>query len=369
MFLFRVRRLPHLLFVAGMSPLVGRRQRAPAPTTSSCSISVRWAGRRRPVCSSWSASGSSGTPSGVITSPVVPSDEAKSAFRSLMSELGVVAAPRLMTPADTLGFAGFQFSAELGVTRINPERTAGTLRYWDGTSGVSAIARDAMRPSSYITTVGGYVRKGLWLPLPAFEFGAGVMSILGSKMYTSRATQNSRYRKAFTAGRCLRSRFADRRRSCSAPIRSTWSSTASTSWPPRPSASAERPVSNRTSAGTCCSSTRAAASSTPPRAATRSSRRTRRRAAAPAGIGCAAAQNGNSWNDLNANFTFPAQDVITRQRWFGGFKLKLAVLFLAAQVDVALSGSSRDGSPEGNADRSGRQETYSLSAGLGNSGP
>ena len=70
-------------------------------------------------------------------------------------------------------------------------------------------------------------------------------------------------------------------------------------------------------------------------------------------------------DDLNANFTFPEQDVITRQRFFGGFKLKLSVLFLAAQVDFALAGSSRDSSQTARAaDRSGAQQTYSLSAGF-----
>ena len=70
-------------------------------------------------------------------------------------------------------------------------------------------------------------------------------------------------------------------------------------------------------------------------------------------------------DDLNANFTFPEQDVITRHRFFGGFKLKLAVLFLAAQVEVAVAGSSRDGSQAvGAADRSATQQTYSLSAGF-----
>ena len=48
-------------------------------------------------------------------------------------------------------------------------------------------------------------------------------------------------------------------------------------------------------------------------------------------------------DDLNANFTFPDQDVITRQRCFGGFKLKLSVLFLAAQVEYRPAGTSRDG--------------------------
>jgi hypothetical protein len=79
---------------------------------------------------------------------------------------------------------------------------------------------------------------------------------------------------------------------------------------------------------------------------------------------CAPAQNG-TWNDLNANFTFPAQDIITRQRWFGGFKLKLAVLFLAAEVDIIPAGTSHDSmQPDGAADRSGTQETYSLSGGF-----
>ena len=57
------------------------------------------------------------------------------------------------------------------------------------------------------------------------------------------------------------------------------------------------------------------------------------------GPGCNPADRG-TWKDLNANFTFPAQDVITRQRWFGGFKLKLSVLFLTAQVEYVPAGNS-----------------------------
>ena len=74
---------------------------------------------------------------------------------------------------------------------------------------------------------------------------------------------------------------------------------------------------------------------------------------------------GARGDDLNANFTFPKQDIITRQRFFGGFKLKLSVVFVAAQVEIALAGSSRDGSQAmGAVDRSGVQQTYSLSAGF-----
>jgi hypothetical protein len=80
---------------------------------------------------------------------------------------------------------------------------------------------------------------------------------------------------------------------------------------------------------------------------------------------CAASQAPGGGDDLNANFTFPAQDIITRQRFVGGFKLKLSVLFMAAQVEFSPGGSSRDGSRvDGAVDRSGSQQTYSLAAGF-----
>ena len=84
-----------------------------------------------------------------------------------------------MTPADTLGFAGFQVSAELGVTKINNTREL-LGRHRRRSTPTNLMAG---RPDSYLTTVGAYVRKGLWLPLPAFEFGAGALKILDSNMY------------------------------------------------------------------------------------------------------------------------------------------------------------------------------------------
>ena len=78
--------------------------------------------------------------------------------------------------------------------------------------------------------------------------------------------------------------------------------------------------------------------------------------------GCTAASNG-TWDDLNANFTFPKQDPILRQRWFGGFKLRLSVLFVAAQLEIVPAGTSRDDA-SGAADRSNTQQTYSLSGGF-----
>src|SRR5262245_47023892 len=51
---------------------------------------------------------------------------ANSKFRSLASELGVVLAPKLLSPADTIGFGGFQFSFEYSLTHIS-----NTADYWD----------------------------------------------------------------------------------------------------------------------------------------------------------------------------------------------------------------------------------------------
>src|SRR4051812_27788050 len=40
-------------------------------------------------------------------------------FRELASQLGVVLSPHLLTPADTLGFGGFQFSVDYATTQID----------------------------------------------------------------------------------------------------------------------------------------------------------------------------------------------------------------------------------------------------------
>ena len=78
---------------------------------------------------------------------------------------------------------------------------------------------------------------------------------------------------------------------------------------------------------------------------------------------CASSQSGTK-NDFNANFSFPDQNVITRYRLFAGFKLRFAIVFLAAQYEVFFAGSSRDGSASSAKDQSGTQNALSLSAGL-----
>jgi hypothetical protein len=96
------------------------------------------------------------------------------AFRALASQLGVVLAPHLLTPADTIGFGGFEFVVDTTSTGIDA-----TAPYWrvlesspdpTGTSG-KANGESAMN------TVGMFVRKGLWLPVPSFEVGIGAVHL------------------------------------------------------------------------------------------------------------------------------------------------------------------------------------------------
>jgi len=353
----RARRGPLLLFAVGVAALAGEgRARAgkndlrllnlcpPDPNTLECS---------------WIQRDAAGRVVGTT-----PDADGQTRFRSLMSELGVAIAPRLMTPADTLGFAGFQFSAELGVTKINPSRTVGDppndRAYWDGIAGVSALNPMAARPDSYITTVGGYVRKGLWLPLPAFEFGAGALSILNSRMYVLQGYAKLALQEGFH-GWWLPS-FA---------FRGGASQLLGTSEVDLTVYSLDVLASKAFDIGGTAriepfvgwsvlfiSAHSGVIDATPTCDAFASP------GGQPPNAQCTASQAG-AGDDLNANFTFPSQDIITRQRFFGGFKLKLYVLFLAAQAEFSPAGTTTDSSQANGAkDRSGAQQTYSLSAGF-----
>ena len=93
------------------------------------------------------------------------------AFRELSSQLGVVLAPHLLTPADTIGFGGFQFSVDYATTTI--DQTAG---YWRALEG-SAPAM--------MRTVGFFVRKGMWFPVPSIEFGGGAIHLIDSHAWAA----------------------------------------------------------------------------------------------------------------------------------------------------------------------------------------
>jgi hypothetical protein len=103
-------------------------------------------------------------------------------FRSLASELGVVMAPRLAEPADTLGVSGFQFAADLAWTRVHPDR-----RYWRALAGSPDPGGDGAHGDDFMTTLGLFARKGIWLPAPSFEVGVGAVHLLDSRLWSAQA--------------------------------------------------------------------------------------------------------------------------------------------------------------------------------------
>lgn len=103
-------------------------------------------------------------------------------LRALSSQLGVVLAPHMLTPADTLGFGGFQMTVDLATTTIDPDAA-----YWrarEGSPDPGGAGGMAHGPGS-LSTVGFFVRKGMWFPVPAFEVGAGATHLVDSHLWTA----------------------------------------------------------------------------------------------------------------------------------------------------------------------------------------
>ena len=102
-------------------------------------------------------------------------------LRSLASQLGVVLAPHLLTPADTIGFGGFQLTVDYATTTID-----NTASYWrvlrsspdPSGSGTGAHGDGMMR------TVGLFARKGMWFPVPSLEVGAGAIHLVDSNTWS-----------------------------------------------------------------------------------------------------------------------------------------------------------------------------------------
>lgn len=117
------------------------------------------------------------TPSGVLTNVIGQNLE----FRALASQLGVVLAPHLMTPADTVGFGGFQFTVDYSTTTIDANAP-----YWRARAGSpdpTGTSGAAHGPDS-LSTIGLFARKGMWFPVPSFEVGAGAVHLADSKIWT-----------------------------------------------------------------------------------------------------------------------------------------------------------------------------------------
>jgi hypothetical protein len=104
-----------------------------------------------------------------------PSDPVRQTmYKSLMSELSLVMAPRPLSPADTLGYSGFHLAFETSFTQIS-----NNADFWQ--KGVENVS------SSFLPTISVMARKGIWLPLPGFEIGAGATKLADSSMYALQA--------------------------------------------------------------------------------------------------------------------------------------------------------------------------------------
>jgi hypothetical protein len=288
--------------------------------------------------------------------------DATSRFRSLMSELGVVIAPRLQTPADTLGFAGFQFSAELGLDQISSNQP-----FWNGVEGVDPTNTGARRPDGWLTTMGLFVRKGMWFPTPAVEWGVGAVNVLQSGMWAVQGTLKLAIQEGFHDWPLP-----------SAAVRIGVSQLVGTDQVTMTVTSVDLVLSKRFSlAGTAriepfagwnflfIDARSGVIDGTPGCDAVVLQQATTAEAVARLPAACPIDQAG-TYGDLDANFTFPKQDLITRNRVYAGVKLKLATLFVVGQVALALAGKSQDERATGNGarDASGSQQSVSLSAGF-----
>lgn len=290
--------------------------------------------------------------------------QATTRYRSLMSELGVVMAPRLQTPADTLGFAGFQLSAELGTTQISRNKA-----FWNGVEGVNA-QNTLARPDAWLTTVGLFARKGTWFPLPALEWGVGAMNLLQSGLWAVQGYVKLALQEGFHGWPLP-----------SLAVRGGFSQLVGTDQVTMTIGSVDVLISKAFSlAGTVrlepfagwnmllIDARSGVIDATPGCDAVVLQQTNKSDAAAVARLpaACPAAQAG-SWGDLGANFAFPRQDVITRNRLYLGAKVRLAALFLVAQAALTPPGKSIDGrSASGRAarDESGAQKSLSLSIGV-----
>jgi hypothetical protein len=294
---------------------------------------------------------------GLIDEVVIPA-QAEEQFRSLVSELGAVMAPRLSVPAQTLGFAGFQVAAELGVTGIHPGAA-----YWDGVQGVSPQNRAVVRPDAWLTTVGASVRKGLWLGLPAIEVGAGVVNLLESRLlswqgYAKVALHEGFHRWPIPAV-ALRGSVAyltgtdqvrvtttsvDLIASQGFGVKGTFRVEPYAAW----SVLSIRARSGVLDVTPSCDAFRVGAAGN----------------GEPLGDYCADSQRGTD-NDKRANVSFSEQSPIRRQRLSAGAKVKFAAVFLSAQYDLFPAGRSRDGrKANGARDDSGQQQGFAMSAGF-----
>jgi len=240
-------------------------------------------------------------------------------FRALASQLGVVLAPHLLTPADTLGFGGFQFDVEGSQTSIDSIQP-----YWRvlaGTRDPRGTNRLA-HGTGVLRTIGMFARKGLWFPAPSFELGAGAVHLVDSTIWAVQAYGKLAVHEGYhdlpipsVAVRGAVSRMMNQREldltvasvdvtvSKHLGISGTWRLDPFAGWNmllivPRSEVIDATPEIDPLNAG--------------------------------------------DEMDATNNFVFPDQAVITRQRIFVGAKLQYSIVQITIEGQLALAGSSVD---------------------------
>ncbi len=215
-----------------------------------------------------------------------------------------------------------------------------------------------------LATLGGFARKGFWLPVPAFELGAGFVNVLGSNMFALQGYAKIALQEGFHGWPVP-----------SLAVRGAVSRLVGTDQVDMTVGSVDVVISKAFAVGKTARfepfagwnilfiDAHSGVIDATPKCDAYALQNTPAGAAPPSG--CQAGPVGKPWDDLNANFTFPRQDVITRQRILGGFKMKLAALFFTAAYELIPAGGSRDETQSNGArDDSQKQQSFSLSAGL-----
>jgi len=279
---------------------------------------------------------------GLVTGVNIDS-EGRSNFRSLMSELGAVMAPRIPMPADTIGFAGFSISGELGLTQISNNKS-----YWNGVNAVSPQSPDTARPDSTLSTMGVFLRKGIWFPAPSFELGGGVVNLLNSQMLSWQGYAKFALHEGFHdlpfPSLAVRAAVAYLTGTDQVNLQTTSLDVLISK-----AFGVLKTVRIEPFGGWSLLMIKASGKTIDFTPLCDSYH--------PVGDSC-------TGNDRLANAPFPSQDIITRYRVFGGAKLKFGLLAVIAQYELYVAGHSRDENVISAVDQSARQNAFSLSTGL-----
>jgi hypothetical protein len=103
--------------------------------------------------------------------PLAQSQEFQARFAALSYQLGILMAPNLLTPAETLGVDGFVVQAETSFSSIDIN-SGDAENYW-------VLGTEESSPSAVLSSAAIRIRKGLPYSI---ELGAGLSTIFGSRM-------------------------------------------------------------------------------------------------------------------------------------------------------------------------------------------